>query len=234
MILLGLDDTDTIDSPGTNQLAKAIVRSVGSDWKCRRIVRHQLLSDPAIPFTSKNGSASITLEPRPGADPDFLFRQCLGIMRAWFVEGSDPGLCLAANVPEPVLRFGQLCQQEIQSQSIARQLAKNHDIQLIGLGGTEGGVIGALAAVGLAASGNDGRVVQHEEFSDDLSGIVSSQVLEARGILVLEEGRLDQVTGAMVDIGKKLRPNRRDQKTVLFVTRTENEGPAEFRALKRL
>ena len=37
-------------------------------------------------------------------------------------------------------------------------LAETHHIPLIGLGGDEDGVIGALAAVGLAASGDDDRL----------------------------------------------------------------------------
>ena len=62
MIIVGIDDTDTIDSPGTNQLAKAIVQKVATEWRCVRIVRHQLLDDPRVHYTSQNGSASISGE----------------------------------------------------------------------------------------------------------------------------------------------------------------------------
>ena len=63
VIYVGIDDTDVVGSPGTNQLARLLVAAVAGDCRCRRIVRHQLLDDPRVPYTSKNGSASITLEP---------------------------------------------------------------------------------------------------------------------------------------------------------------------------
>ena len=56
MIYVGIDDTDTVDTPGTNQLAKALVMRLARDYECVSIVRHQLLFDPRIPYTSKNGS----------------------------------------------------------------------------------------------------------------------------------------------------------------------------------
>ena len=63
MIYVGLDDTDTLDSPGTNQIAKAIVRDLADRFECVLILRHQLLDDPRVPYTSKNGSASVLLKP---------------------------------------------------------------------------------------------------------------------------------------------------------------------------
>jgi tRNA(Ile2) C34 agmatinyltransferase TiaS len=67
---------------------------------------------------------------------------------------------VTAVVPHEVIRFGVRCQYEVVTQDEARELAKRSGLPLAGLGGTEDGVIGAMAAVGLAASYNDGRVVQ--------------------------------------------------------------------------
>lgn len=46
------------------------------------------------------------------------------------------------------------------TQERTRTLARNLSIRLKGFGGTEEGVIGAMAGLGLAASNNDGRFVQ--------------------------------------------------------------------------
>ncbi|MDA1231053.1 MAG: hypothetical protein O2856_09785, partial [Planctomycetota bacterium] len=113
MIVVGIDDTDTLDSPGTNQLAKAIVRAAYDDWQCVRIVRHQLFFDPRVPYTSKNGSASITLKARGTLDIAKLTMICEQVMRQWFVDGSDPGLCVVESVPDDVTAFGKRCQQDI-------------------------------------------------------------------------------------------------------------------------
>ena len=80
-------------------------------------------------------------------------------IRDWFVEGSDPGLCLTERVPPAVIEFGRRCQRDVVAQREARDLAARHAICLEGLGGTEDGVIGALAAVGLVAGGNDPIVI---------------------------------------------------------------------------
>lgn len=217
MIFVGIDDTDSLDSRGTNQLAREIVRRAADGWTCRRIIRHQLLYDPRIPFTSKNGSASITFEPRNGATPTDLVDLCREVMRADFIPGSDPGLCVVEAVPEAITDFGKLCQREIVTQSQSRELAAAHGVFLEGLGGTEGGVIGSLAAVGLAATGEDGRIVQWETWPDDLSGLQPVAELAARDVAVRELERQLDVRHGWVDVGKHLRPNVRGGKAVLFV-----------------
>ena len=86
-----------------------------------------------------------------------------------------------------------------------------------GLGGREDGVIGALAAVGLAATGNDGCVVQIGDWSDEISGVQPLCVLQDRQVEIREWETNRPVTPERIDVGKKLRPNRRDGRNVLFV-----------------
>lgn len=233
MIFVGIDDTDTLDSPGTNQLARAIVRAASGDWQCVRIVRHQLFFDPRVPYTSKNGSASIALEPRGAGDSVRLTELCVRVMRDWFIVGSDPGLCVTNIVPEAVTEFAKLCQRDVVTQAMARELAVAHEMRLIGLGGTEGGVIGALAAVGLAITGDDGRVVQHGEWPEDLSGSISVQAVLSREIHVEDAETSISIQNGVVDVGKHLRPNRRAGQTVLFVRRDAMlSEPDSYQALK--
>ena len=88
---------------------------------------------------------------------------------------------------------------------------------LAGLGGTNGGVIGALAAVGLAVGGDDGRVVQIGTWPDDLAGVQDIQQLTERGVEVRRLDTHERVTTGLVDVGKHLRPNCRQGRVVLFV-----------------
>ena len=217
MILIGIDDTDTIDTPGTNQLARRIVEALTAEFRCLAIVRHQLFFDPRIPYTSKNGSASIWLEPRGTYSPDVLLTKLRHLMQEFFVVGSDPGLCIATDVPPPVTAYAERCKREIITQDAAHATATAAGIHLEGLGGTEGGVIGALAAVGLAMTQNDGRIVQWGEWPDDLSELQSVSTLAQRGIAVreLETGR--DVHLGDVDVGKHLRPNLVQGQAVLSV-----------------
>jgi tRNA(Ile2) C34 agmatinyltransferase TiaS len=231
-ILVGIDDTDMPETPGTNQLARRLAELVRSRYRCRRIVRHQLCGDPRIPCTSKNGSASLELMPLGVHELDWLRDRLRNAMRDAFVPGSDPGLCIAAEVSGEVVAFGQLAQREITTQDVARKLAADAGISLEGLGGTEGGVIGALAAVGLAATGNDGRIVQWGEWPDDLRAIVNVTEILARDVQVqtLHEGQ--PVTRGTVDLVKKLRPVLREGQAVLSVIR--NGDQADWTAVKLL
>lgn len=230
MILLGLDDTDTLDSRGTNQLAKELVEILSDHWFCDRIVRHQLLDDPRVPYTSKNGSASIWLQPKdePAETLELLFERCQSFLLDQFIEGSDPGLALLSGpCPEAIVDWGQQCKTELVTQEMARDLAEEFYIPLRGLGGTEDGVIGALAALGLAETGNDGRVVFWQN-DDSVSGQLSVAALNKMGVRVHDHRNEIDIREGTVDVGKKLRPNLRDGGPVLFV---EQFG-IEWRGLK--
>ena len=223
MVLIGIDDTDNAESQGTNQLAKAMAKAVSSDWKCERIVRHQLLQDPRIPCTTRNGSASILLSPRNTTVPRddqilTLTHYCREVMKKSFVDGSDPGFCVAqaAQITEQVIQFGYRCQFEIVKKADAIALADEVGIHLEGLGGTNGGMIGALAAVGLGASGNDGRVVQIAEF-EDFTGTLTVSQINSLGVLVQPIDDDQPISTGTVTLDKKLRPSIRDHKIILFV-----------------
>ncbi len=243
MILIGIDDTDTVDTPGTNQLAKRLVRTLSAEWRCIRIVRHQLLYDSRIPYTSKNGSASILLESRDsdGAErnhdsalkTDHLTATVIREMNDWFVSGSDPGLCIASRVSSEIAEFGRRCQKEIVTQKLARELAAEHGLFLCGLGGTEDGVVGAVAAVGLGFAQNDGRIVQHAEWPDDLCDVVPVETLWSRDVhvwdydLMSRTGNVKEIRTGIVNVGRHLRPNLRSGKAVLFVSRDRNQREFE-------
>ena len=138
-------------------------------------------------------------------------------MLASFVEGSDPGLCVAQHVPVEVVAFGQRAQREVLTRQEATVLAAGHWIALMGLGGDEGGVIGALAAVGLAATGQDGRYVL-EGRSRELRGLQPIDVLMAPGITAVQTLEGCAVTAGLVQ-SDKLRPARRSGRCILVVER---------------
>jgi hypothetical protein len=235
VITIGIDDTDIKDTRGTNAICRELVSRLGFNTKGTRVIRHQLLDDPRVPYTSKNGSASIYLETASKADIPELVRESRRWLREWFIEGSDPGLCVTDAVPDDVIAFGHRCKRELIEQREARDLASHCGIHLEGLGGTEQGVIGALAAVGLVTTGDDGRVVHLGgwPWPDDLKGIVDASVIYERGV---DEIRVD-ATGEVVrmgaiDIEKRLRPNWRKGRVVLLVEKTPHGHAAPWKALR--
>ena len=105
MIYVGIDDTDTLDDPGTNQLARHLVRELAGSYNGRLIIRHQLLEDPRVPCTKKNGCASIAFFPLHCEDGygegklDDFISKLRHLILPWCPAGSDPGLCVTTNVP---------------------------------------------------------------------------------------------------------------------------------------
>jgi hypothetical protein len=227
MIYVGIDDTDTLDDPGTNQLARHLVREFAGQFRGRMILRHQLLEDPRVPCTKKNGCASIAFERSNSGSLDDFITSLRQIIVSWCPRGSDPGLCVAEDVPQAVVEWGLRCQRELVKQPDAREIAAENGIRLEGLGGTEDGVIGALAAVGLMATQNDGRVIYFESNGADwydLTGCLDVNEIRAHGvdeILVTDTGK--SLTAGIVDVGKRLRPNYRRGKIVLYVA--QNDTP---------
>ncbi len=235
LVYVGIDDTDVEGSPGTNQLARALLRRPAVRSARAVVVRHQLLFDPRVPYTSKNGSASLILTDPAAASLEELAADARIRMREWYVEGSDPGLCVAASVPAEVTAFGERCQRELIDPQTARDLAARHQIHLEGLGGTEQGVIGALAAVGLAAGGHDGRVVHLNDWPwpDPFAGVQSVEAIAARGVdAILPVYGGDAVTSGLVDVGKHLRPARRGGRVVLLVEPAPPGANADWLARK--
>jgi hypothetical protein len=235
MIYIGIDDTDVIDSPGTNQLARAIVTRLGPLAQGAIICRHQLFFDPRVPYTSQNGSASIQLPRGDDTPRSELVAMVREVMRAWYVEGSDPGLAVAGTASEEMAAFAARAKRDIVTQAEARAVADRSGCHLEGLGGTNQGVIGALAAIALVASGNDGRVVHVDDWPwpDAFNGLQSAAAIRGRGVSEIKTVSGQTFTGEVIDVGKHLRPSWRDGRMVLFVESPDGSGrPARAAKLK--
>jgi len=220
-IYIGLDDTDNHDSRGTGHLARFIAETLKIDFNLDGVVRHQLFYDPRVPYTSHNSSASIILNYEGEIVIDDLFSRVQEIMENDFQVGSDPGLCISTHVPDEIIAFGSRVKSEFILQSEALSLAQKHNIRLAGLGGTNDGVIGALAAVGLSASGQDGRYVMVGKLRE-LTGWQSFETLRDAGI-----AEIRSLTGEVIFEGgvlsDKLRPARRENKPILFVQEKDGQ-----------
>jgi tRNA(Ile2) C34 agmatinyltransferase TiaS len=220
MLYIGLDDTDNLESRGTGHLARQIAAALAADHVVMGVTRHQLLVDPRVPCTRNNSCAAITLDANGDLDPAAVLGRVKALMLDAFQPGSDPGLCLAWTVPPAVSEFGRRTQRQLVTQREARLLAAEHGIGLCGLGGDEDGVIGALAAVGLAATGEDGRYVLVGR-SRELAGLQPVSALLAAGIVAVQTPDGRPVTEGLV-LADKLRPARRGSQPIAVVEWAED------------
>jgi len=221
-VYIGLDDTDTLESRGTGHLARLIAADLSPDYAVLGATRHQLLLDPRVPYTAKNSSAAVVLGLDGLPSLDTLMTRVRELVETHHSPGSDPGLCIADRITQDVTRFGQRVKREVVTQEEARALAGAHSIRLVGLGGNSDGVIGALAAVGLAAGGEDGRYVLVGR-SRLLNGLHPVTAVLAAGIAEVRTVDGRPVTDGLI-LTDKLRPARRGARPVAIVERSP--GPA--------
>jgi hypothetical protein len=169
---VAFDDTDTIDADrGTGKVGRWFEDELPDGCRLWAVVRQQLLVHPDVPYTSHNSAAVCVVDvadpalcaegvPSTSLVDEVVARATAHLARNW-MEGSDPGLCVAwdgCSALPALVAFGRRAAVEVVSQAAAHAAAAG--AHLSGHGGTEDGVIGAAAGVGLTADGWNGRLIE--------------------------------------------------------------------------
>ena len=182
------DDTDMLDcGRGTGKLGRWFLERLPEGCTGWGVVRQQLLVHPDIPMTSHNSAACAVLEIPDASVVDQLIDVGTAVIEEFFIEGSDPGLCLATDADVEALArlqdFGRLAAVEVTTKEAARIAAAG--VHLSEHGGTGGGIIGAAAGVGLTSGGWAGRLIDYHVPLRDFGREVTVGQIEAAGIRVL-------------------------------------------------
>jgi tRNA(Ile2) C34 agmatinyltransferase TiaS len=222
-VYVGFDDTDVAGADrGTGKLARWFEHKLPQGARMWGAVRQQLPVLEGIPYTSHNSSACLILDLADSNGIDEIIDLAAAHIRDNFIDGSDPGLCVVpADSPavEALVAFGRKACNRIVPQKEAMQAVNGE--HLSGHGGTNDGIIGAAAGVGLTLSGWSGRFI---EFNDlrQFDAQVTVRSLEAIGIQVLSIDRNALVPGMddVVDTRNWLRPRLWGFKPVLPVRST--------------
>jgi len=225
--LIGVDDTDNLESRGTGHRVRQLAELLAEQELAQPlgITRHQLLVDPQIPYTSHNSSACLLVKTNKNRQAA-LWEACRDFLLRESAPGSDAGLCLAAwdSVNACIRAFGRRAKIVVLTQIEAEQTALDYEVQLEGLTGTHGGIIGALAAVGLHREGSDGRFLWLPGLRE-LGGVSSVAEICARGhidhIRPLDGTNLSSET--LVNVGEWVRPILHGGQAILFVEEQNNE-----------
>jgi hypothetical protein len=135
-----------------------------------------------------------------------IIEEAVSHIETYAAVGSDPGLCVATErdpALDDIIEFGRHCTSTIATQKQALESAKR--LHLSGHGGTNDGIIGAAAAVGLTLSGWSGRfiewgnlrnwprqttVVELKSSGIDVLSIDRNAMMPARDDIVLTNGWL--------------------------------------------
>jgi hypothetical protein len=230
--LVGIDDTDDLISPGTGFRTRDLTSLIHQNGlgKVFSISRHQLYVHPEIPFTSHNSSACLDIETDDIEKFTFF---CVDYLRKESAESSDVGLSIALyhKITEQIITWGQRAKREILTKEEAYLIAEREKIYLEGFLGTKGGIIGALAGIGLRKSGNDGRLfwISGKELRE-YNGIYTAKEL-------LEMSYFDQIisiNGQNVEpnhcifVNEWLRPIIKNKNIAIIVEPNTNQSEYEW------
>ena len=162
ILFLGIDDTDDESSRGTGYQARRLGHAIQENGlgELRAVTRHQLLIDSRIDYTSRNSSACLVLETTEDQVPSLIDLARSGL-EAHCAPDSKVGICIAepSAVDDAIREYGRAAKDKVLFADAARSLGKEREIHIESIKGSGEGVIGALAAIGLHATGNDGRFV---------------------------------------------------------------------------
>jgi len=222
---VAFDDTDTLDcGRGTGKLARWYADVLPPECKQIMVVRQQLLHSPEVPMTSHNSSLCCVVEAPDESYREKLIELGIAHILNYFVEGSDPGFCVASENDDlsALVEFGIKCTGIKTSQQEAKEAAKG--VHLSGHGGTNDGIIGAVAAVGLTHLGDSGRIV---DFADirELPQLVKASELRKRGIQVMSVNRHAEFIPDhhLIDTQFSLRPHLWAKRLVVPVMAIEDD-----------
>ena len=188
-VYLGFDDTDDKDAPmGTGRLVREFTHGLEAECSLIGVVRHQLPRLADIPYTSNNSSACAIVDISEGYKIGILRDKAVDHLQTFCAPGSDPGLCIAIEdeINSTLVNFGQTATGSRVTQQQAIEVARPYE--LLGLGGTNDGIIGAAAAVGLTKFGWCGRFIEYGRLRK-LSGDLHVCDLNETGIQVVSVDR---------------------------------------------
>ena len=229
IVYIGVDDTDILGSAGTGRIARGLAKHLEALGKVRSlgVSRHQLLVDDRIRYTSHNSSKGIAIETERALSD--LYEPGIAYMAGCYQVGADPGLCVcpADRVDQEILDFGKKACASVLTKEEAVSLARKHSVFLKELGGSGEGVIGALAAIGLRAGGNDGRLVDLKGIHE-ITGLVSVAELLRRTDIDRVENTAGRVLDGneMIDSQDRIRPSLVGGRPVLRVELDPGSGAA--------
>lgn len=222
--VVGIDDTDMPGIGGTGRLARRVAAEIealglGSS---KGVTRHQFFEGSGVPRTARNSAAAITFD-RVSSASDLMETVCAIVARE-SIDGSDPGVALGrAPVAVSVVGFARRAQTGLVAQTEARRMGEAYAARLIGLAGTEDGVIGALGAMALRIDGGDGRFVDLPGIREITGRVTVAEVLAGTAIaeVVDVEQKEPLAPASKLDLRDWVRPRLMGGRPVLVVRRGE-------------
>jgi tRNA(Ile2) C34 agmatinyltransferase TiaS len=234
-ILIAIDDTDNLQSRGTGHCARTLAERLEECGlaKVSGITRHQLYVHELIPYTSHNSAACLLAE---GERIEEIIYLCGRFLINNSAKGSDAGLCVVPweNVTPEIESWGAQAKKVVLTLDDAIALAQRSGICLKGFTGTHGGMIGALAAVGLRKAGNDGRFLMVKGMRKKMGVMTTQEILEETGVEEIVTRELQTLTeNCKIMLDEWWRPILKNNRATLIVDKVNDNRYYEYRIIPK-
>jgi hypothetical protein len=235
-ILLGIDDTDDSESRGTGHHARAIGAALEAQGLAtfQAVTRHQLLISPEIAFTSRNSAACLALDGEQDSI-DSISNSVDKELRQRVAASADPAFSIApaTHINVEAQNFGYAGKTKVLTIFEAREMARQSHIILNEVGGSGSGAIGALAAIGLHKSGDDGRFI----WLPGLRGLAGrhtvSSLTDLLGVRITTVEGDHLPLSAEIELGEWIRPLLKQGRAILLAENEETNGRLAWRLLDK-
>jgi hypothetical protein len=235
-VFIGIDDTDNLASRGTGYQARALGFSLAEAGliELRSVTRHQLLVDDRIPFTSHNSSACLACECH--AELSQLIDHCKTFLIRESAFDSDAGLCVApfSEITPGIIAYGNRAKREVLTMEVAYRMIHGKNIFLEGFKNARIGVIGSLAAVGLRAGGEDGRLLWTKNLRETSGTFTVKEFLDAVDVDRVVDRQLNGIAlQSVIHITDWCRPVMSGGQITLFAEKANDNEPYEYQSASK-
>lgn len=224
--VIGIDDTDVPDGPGTSSLVRRLAEKVEVDGfgTSLGVTRHELLDSEKIPHTDRNLCYALAID--TGQDVLDVEDFVVDFVRAEASRDASPGMALLSrhsDMPH-ALAFGRRAQQEVLKLAEAERYASESNVLVRGLGGSRAGMIGALAAAGLRGGGKDGRYTDLRGIRAIAGRVTAGQIRAGSDLQhILNEDGEELDRDDPIDTFDWIRPRVEEGQPVLRVRRSPED-----------
>jgi len=231
---IGIDDTDNPTSRGTAHKARLLAEAMAAEQLCTlmSITKHRHFKGIGIPSATENTSACIEIK-SSNLHPVISF--CRNFLSATFEQGSNPAFCiLPADIHDTELHhFGLLSKSACIDTAAARALAEKKHLHCESITEAGYGIVGALGACALRASGNDGRFIWLQglpKFKTGIYTVIELQIMLDIDRICLENG-VHVPERDSVFVPDQLIPLLREDKKTIFVEEVRNYNQYQWETL---
>ncbi|MDD2587241.1 MAG: hypothetical protein PHT79_09300 [Syntrophomonadaceae bacterium] len=231
-IFVGIDDSRRLDGGGAGEIVSLLTRTIDEKgWGKSAIPsRHRLYPHPDTGYRKHNTARSFSAEVKEQYMEELIDYACV-MIKSNGTSDSNSGLAIA--VPErmdntdELIDYAYRTKETMINSDEALAMAKKPGLYIFELSGNGKGIIGALAAVGLRMTGNDGQFRGKLQLGTGEGYIATvKEIIEKSHIEQVKNMDFENLgTEESVRMGEKVKVVLLDHQYTLMVFPTDRQHP---------